>query len=112
MFSCESCEISKNVFFTENYRATASGKTWLKWTLRTLHLGSGLSTQSNLYFRGFQGTKLLNGCLVIWPNKKMLIIFPGFFKIRRQLMYAVIDLENLKKFPIKYKTVGFSGFPS
>ena len=27
VFSYESCEISKNVFFTENYRVTASGKT-------------------------------------------------------------------------------------
>ena len=28
-------------------------------------LGSGLSTQSCLYFQGFRGSKLLNGCLVV-----------------------------------------------
>ena len=29
-------------------------------------LGSGLSPQSCLYFQGFRGSKLLNGCLVVW----------------------------------------------
>ena len=28
-----------------------------------MQLGSGRSPQSCLYFRGFQGSKLLNGCL-------------------------------------------------
>ena len=28
-------------------------------------LESGLSTQSCLYFQGFRGSKLLNGCLVV-----------------------------------------------
>ena len=31
-------------------------------------LGSGLSPKGCLYFQGFWGSKLLNGCLVVWPN--------------------------------------------
>ena len=31
-------------------------------------LGSGLSPHISLYFQGFQGSKLLYGCLVIWPS--------------------------------------------
>ena len=32
------------------------------------------------YFRGFQGSKLLNGYLVVWPNNQMLRIFPWFLR--------------------------------
>ena len=31
-------------------------------------LGSGLSPQICLYFQGFWGSKLLNGCLVVSPS--------------------------------------------
>ena len=31
-------------------------------------LGSGLSPQSCLYVQGFGGSKLLNGCFVVWPS--------------------------------------------
>ena len=30
-------------------------------------LGSGLSTKRCLYFQGVPVSKLLNGCLVVWP---------------------------------------------
>ena len=35
-------------------------------------LVSGLSPQSCLYFQGFWGSKLLNGCLVVWPSSRCL----------------------------------------
>ena len=31
-------------------------------------LESDLSPESGLYFEGFRGSKLLNGCLVVWPS--------------------------------------------
>ena len=30
----------------------------------------------------FQGSKLLNGCLGVWPNKQILSLFQGFFSVR------------------------------
>ena len=38
---------------------------------------SGLNPQSCLYFQGFQGSKLLNGCLVLGPRDPFLR-FLGF----------------------------------
>ena len=38
-------------------------------------LETGPSSQIGIYFRGYQGSKLLNDCLVVWPNKQMLRIF-------------------------------------
>ena len=34
--------------------------------------GSGLSPQNCLYFQGFRGSKLVNGCLVVSPSKPCL----------------------------------------
>ena len=36
------------------------------------HLELGLSSQNCLYFQGFWGPKLLNGCLVVWPTQRAL----------------------------------------
>ena len=40
------------------------------WDYTFFHkqLGSGLGPQSWLYFQGFQGSKLLNGCLAVWQS--------------------------------------------
>ena len=46
-------------------------------------LGSGPCPQSSLYFQDFQGSKLLNGCIVVWSNKKIMCI-PMI-----QIMYAL-----------------------
>ena len=42
---------------------------------------SGPSPESYLYFQDFQGSKLLNGFLVVWSNKKILIELQWFFSI-------------------------------
>ena len=44
-------------------------------------LGSGPSPQSCLHFQDFQGSNLLNGCLVLWSNKQILSVFQWFFSI-------------------------------
>ena len=63
------------------------------------HLELGLSSQNCLYFQGFWGPNLLNGCLVVWPTQRALhvestsnprrfhvdstnfhVIFTGFFR--------------------------------
>ena len=44
-------------------------------------LESGLSPQSCLYFQGFWGSKLLNGCFVVWqsdPYLRGIEQFSGF----------------------------------
>ena len=51
-------------------------------TLFYKQLGIGASPQSCLYIRDFQGSKLLNGCLVVWPNKQILNVFQWFFTFR------------------------------
>ena len=60
---------------------------WLEgWVSQTHHvenklykkLGSGLSPQSCLYFQGFWGSKLLNGCLVVWPSKHVYEEYSNF----------------------------------
>ena len=38
------------------------------YTFFNKQLGSGLSPQSYFYFKGFQGSKLFNGSLIIWPS--------------------------------------------
>ena len=35
-------------------------------------LGSGLSPQSCIYLQSVHGSKLLNGCLVVWPSNLFL----------------------------------------
>lgn len=62
--------------------------------------GSVATPQSCLYFRVFQGSKLLNGCLVVWLNKQILKVFPDFF--------SGFTIDIYSSFPIKHKTMGFS----
>ena len=52
MFSCEFCEISKNTFFTEHFRATASVLVWLicKFFLITMH---ETDTAAEVYLQRF-----------------------------------------------------------
>ena len=38
-------------------------------------LGSTSSPKGCLYFQDFQDSKLLNGCLVVSPNKQILSVF-------------------------------------
>ena len=44
-------------------------------------LGSGPRSESCLFFQGFHYSKLLNGCLLVWPNKQVLSVFQWFFSI-------------------------------
>ena len=55
MFSCEFCKISKNIFFTEHFRATTS----IKVTVSKCHLQrkSTKSQQDILVYRGFRLSK-------------------------------------------------------
>ena len=34
-----------------------------------------------MYFQDFQGSKLLNGCFVVWPNKQILSVIRLFFSM-------------------------------
>lgn len=60
---------------------------YLKWFERFFwsmlffykQLGSGNNPQSCLYFKDFQGSKCLNGCLAVWPNKQILGVLHLFF---------------------------------
>ena len=58
--ACKSVAFEKSVYY-------------VKIKMMRLHffckqLRSGLSPQNCLYFQGFWGTKLLNGCFVVWPS--------------------------------------------
>ena len=56
-------------------------KAWVPLHFLNKQLEWGPSTQSCLYFEGFQGSKLLNGCSVLWRNKQTLSVFQWFFSI-------------------------------
>ena len=51
-------------------------------------LGSGPSPQSYLYSQDFQGSKLLNGCFLVWPNKQVLSVF----------QWPIRNLQSLTKY--------------
>ena len=42
----------------------------------------GSNTQGYLHFIYFQGSRLLEGCLLVWPNKQTLSVLQLFFSIR------------------------------
>ena len=57
-------------------------------------LGSGLSRQSCLYFQGFRGSKLLNGCLAVWTSN---LCLPGIQEFS-QFKINIYD-QWFQKFP-------------
>ena len=61
-----------------------------KYTYFYKQLMSGPILQSCFWIWDFQGSKLLSGCLVVWPNKQTLRIFPWFFRIRHWYIPSVI----------------------
>ena len=50
-------------------------------TLFYKQIGLGTCPQSWLYTQDFQGSNLLNGCLIVWPNKQILNVFLWFFNL-------------------------------
>ena len=80
----EPCQTSKMKFFAKIvndlqpltiFKISSVLDVWL-WSSHNIHfiffykqLGSGLSSQSCLYFRGLRGSKLLNGCLAWLSNR-------------------------------------------
>ena len=64
------------------------------------HLELGLSSQNCLYFQGFWGPKLLNGCLVLWPTQRALHVestsIPrGFDEFPRDFHGVFFDVISL-----------------
>ena len=58
-------------------------------------LGSSLSPQSYLYFKGFWGSKLCNGCLVVWSNKLCLRGMQKFSGLK-----LIFIFSDFKSFPV------------
>ena len=68
-FKCPSFQVTLD-HKSENQRwFHKNGKT-ISYTYTFVYkqVGSGPSPQSCLYFQGFWGSKLFNGCLVVWPS--------------------------------------------
>ena len=86
VFMAQSCwHFPRNVptFFDQAISQNTFGKDVHLFTLIFFYkqLASGLSSQSYLYFQGFYGSKLLDGCLVVWPSNLCLrgiLQFSGF----------------------------------
>ena len=54
-------------------------------------VASGVNPWSCLYFQGFRGSKLLNGCLVVWPsNQGMSARNKVIFRIQNRYLWSVI----------------------
>ena len=64
-------------------------KEFLELHLFYKQLGSGPCFQSCLHFQDFQGSELLNGCLVFWPNKQILSLFQWFSAFLIDKTYTV-----------------------
>ena len=60
-------------------------------------LGSCSNPQSYLYLQGFQGSELLNACLVVWPYKQILSVFQKFFSIRYWIDIVYTVSQRSKK---------------
>ena len=60
-------------------------------------LGSGLNPQSCLYFQGFGGSKLLNGCLIVWRSN---LCLRGIQKFSRFKIYINTKISDFKIFLI------------
>ena len=82
---------------TSHFRCvTACCNTWLGLLPRRAsstpifykQLGSGLSPQSCFYFQVAWGSKLLNGCLVVWPSNLCVQEYSNFEDSKPQLFYA------------------------
>ena len=85
----------KNYWVTQNFRVLfdKKAKSNLKLLKDKIHffykqLGSRPSRQSCLYFQDFQGSMLLNDCLVVWPNKQILSIFQWFLTF--VILYTIV----------------------
>ena len=61
-----------------------------KYTYFYKQLMSSPRLQSCFWIWDFQGSKLLSGCLVVWPNKQTLRIFPWFFRTRHWYIPSAI----------------------
>ena len=57
-------------------------------------LRSGLSLKSCFYFQGFWGSKLLNGCFVVWPSNLCLRGIQFF-----QYSKSMLMISDFKIFP-------------
>ena len=61
-----------------------------EYTFYYKQLRSRLSPHSCLYFQGFRDSKLLNGCLVVWPSKPMPARNTMIFRIQNQYLWSMI----------------------
>ena len=77
--SCEFCEISKNTFFTEHLRATASVNCFLQWgktpVINTCYVGVVLMSAQSFYLQGIfcrilETTKSSN-LMLCWEEKNI-----------------------------------------
>ena len=70
-----------------------------KITILYKQLGAGCSSRC-LYFQDFLGSKLLFGCLVVWPSKEILSVFQWFaidilyFIFHLSLIYCIPLVKN------------------
>ena len=63
----------------------------LYYTFFCKQLGSGLSPQNCVCFQGFWGSKLLNGCLVVWPSIYISEEYSNFQDSK--LIFMIVDFK-------------------